>query len=585
MEEFPSVIIQFVVSDVSKELLPRMTYSRCRYVSFDLSKPPEPQGFKPASFDVITGFHVLHVVEELTPSLAVLNDLLVPGGSLLIGDLNGDSWTSRAPGSLWFDFVFGSFAEWFGFTDNRSHCTISTQQWRQRLHTAGFGQVYTAEFAADPLLFTLDAQKFDRLILDRSNPEHNWERLIFHYRQGDEGQLRDKVSVIDTSNSLSLWLFTGLGFDGNAGMGFFRSLGREYPLWDIHFVSFDGPWSEREQSEFVHRLSCIPGLDPLLRVDEQGAISVPRVVPSAAPNRQYPFQPSLPWTLSESELTQTSLIPQNADLVTVKVIAMSRREANLRTFVGRVLSTVRSTNLTANDLVLGLISSRPVSNIVTVNHASLALLPEAAEEMATRIAGAALGILIGCLACGLSSLRSSRRRQGGKVLLCHGSEIVAPCLRWCLRLWGMEVVEAKSESLVELGELAASSKLVLSGSDDQIENQAFSQAVARKCRTYMWNCARGGVEATLNQDPLVVGEALDAAVELFTGRWPHNDVGFRLSDISIPGPGTIVASSTSLFDSNKAYILVGGLGGLGIRIAVWMYQVRAATSMKLTVHK
>src|SRR3977135_4001000 len=109
MAEFPSAIIEFVVSDVSKELLPRMDYPRCRYKSFDLSKSPQAQGFDSASFDVIAGFHVLHVVADLASSLTALGELLVPGGSLLIGDLNGESWKLRAPGSIWFDFVFGSF--------------------------------------------------------------------------------------------------------------------------------------------------------------------------------------------------------------------------------------------------------------------------------------------------------------------------------------------------------------------------------------------------------------------------------------------------------------------------------------------
>lgn len=585
MDEFPSAIIQFVVSDVSKELLPRTNYPRCQYVSFDLSKPPKPQGSDLGSFDVITAFHVLHVVREMTPCLAVLNDLLVPGGSLLIGDLNGDSFRSRAPGSIWFDFVFGSFAEWFSSTDDRTHCTMSPQDWRQRLHTAGFGQVYTAEFAADPLLFTLEAQKADRLTPNASSPEDYVEKIIFHYRQGDEIRLRDKVSGLDSSSSISIWLFSGIGIDGDAGMGFFRSLGREYPLWDIHFVIFDGHWSETGQSEFVHRLSCITDLDPLLRVDEKGVISVPRVVPSAVPSRQSLFQPSLPWTLSGTEFVQNSLLPHRPDFVTVKVLAISRPEANLRTFVGLVTSTVKSTCLIANDLVVGLVASQNVSNFVTVHHGSVALLPAAAKEVAVEIAGAALGMLIGCLGCGLSSLRSSRRHRGGRALVSHSNDVVYPSLTWFLRLLDIEVIDAKFDSPVELVELAENANLGLSGSSDDVENHAFSQALARRCRTFMWNDSHGGLETILKKNPSTVGEGFDFIIELVAGRWPHNNLGISLTDITTPDAGATVTSSASLFDPNKAYLLAGGIGGLGIRVALWMYEVRRMIIIKYFAHQ
>ena len=581
MEEFPSAIIQFVVSDVSTELLPRMPYAQCRYMAFDISKPPKPQGLDLASFDVITAFNVLHVVEDLASSLDVLAGLLVPGGCLLIGDLNGDSWKSRAPGSIWFDFIFGSFAEWFSYTDDRSHCTISPQDWHRRLHTAGFGNVYTAEFSSDPLLFTLEAQKSLRLPLDVSIIEHHNDELVLLYRQGTEGQVWDRLSTLGAFSTTSIWFYSVSGFHGDAAIGFFRSLGREYPLWDIHLVIFDGPLREKEHLEFVHRLSRIPGLEPLLRVDEEGTISVSRVVPSEAPSGEHPFQPSLPWTLTETGLVQTSLVPHQPSLVTVEVLAMSRREANLRTFVGRVLSPVDNSFIVANKLVVGLVSSHGISNFITVHHASLALLPDSAEELAAQIAGAALGMLIGCLACRASNLRSSRRHRGGSVLLHHGSDVVGPSLKWILRLLDFEVIEVKSNSIAYLAERATEFDLFLSGSDDNVEIQAFTQALTRKCRPFLWNDSRGGLESILNKDPASIGDALELAVEL-ADQWPHNNIGLRLSDISISGAGIPVKSSASLFDSKKAYLLVGGLGGLGMRVALWMYEVCTMQLVKVS---
>lgn len=132
-------------------------------------------------------------------------------------------------------------------------------------------------------------------------------------------------------------------------MGFLKTLGREYPLWDFRFVIFDSPWSERKHSDFVRHLSSAIVHEPLLRVDEHGAFLVPGIVPSAAPSGQHPFQPSLPLTISETKLVQTSLIPHPADFVTLEVLTVSYREGN-RTFVGQASSPVKATHLVAHGL-------------------------------------------------------------------------------------------------------------------------------------------------------------------------------------------------------------------------------------------
>lgn len=58
MSNMPSVIIEFFVTDISKELLPSVSYPHVHYKAYDLSKEPEEQGISPG-FDVICAFHVL----------------------------------------------------------------------------------------------------------------------------------------------------------------------------------------------------------------------------------------------------------------------------------------------------------------------------------------------------------------------------------------------------------------------------------------------------------------------------------------------------------------------------------------------
>jgi ubiquinone/menaquinone biosynthesis C-methylase UbiE len=65
---------------------------------------------------MVVGLHVIHAVPEVKSVLESLHRVLVPGGSLLVVELDGSDW-EHTPGSLWTDMVFGGFSEWFGYTD------------------------------------------------------------------------------------------------------------------------------------------------------------------------------------------------------------------------------------------------------------------------------------------------------------------------------------------------------------------------------------------------------------------------------------------------------------------------------------
>ena len=41
--------------------------------------------------------------------------------------------------------------------------------------------------------------------------------------------------------------------------------------------------------------------------------------------------------------------------------------------------------------------------------------------------------------------------------------------------------------------------------------------------------------------------------------------------------GMLVPNIGPLFSSDKVYLLIGGIGGLGVQIALWMYEVCAGS--------
>ncbi|KAI3601476.1 polyketide synthase [Moniliophthora roreri] len=138
--------VDYVCTDISISLAQEAT-AKCPWmtivpVAFDLNKPLDQQSIDPASFDIIVAFDVLHATPSIGDTLGTLRELLLPGGYLAIIELDGNSFANDAVGSIWMDFIFGSFSEWFGVLEQRQtfHCSLSKSEWNGALRSAGFAE-------------------------------------------------------------------------------------------------------------------------------------------------------------------------------------------------------------------------------------------------------------------------------------------------------------------------------------------------------------------------------------------------------------------------------------------------------------
>ncbi|KAJ7301903.1 hypothetical protein DFH08DRAFT_992112 [Mycena albidolilacea] len=128
--DIPKADVEYTITDLSfslaSSLAQSFTYKHIVPKKYDISKTPTEQGLQLGHYDMITGFNVVHAVPDLDETLLNLHTLLAPGGRLLMVDTDGCARSSNPPrpGAIWHDFVFGSFQGWFGFTDDRTYCTI-----------------------------------------------------------------------------------------------------------------------------------------------------------------------------------------------------------------------------------------------------------------------------------------------------------------------------------------------------------------------------------------------------------------------------------------------------------------------------
>jgi acyl transferase domain-containing protein/acyl carrier protein/enoyl-CoA hydratase/carnithine racemase/NAD(P)-dependent dehydrogenase (short-subunit alcohol dehydrogenase family) len=99
----------------------------------DIEKPPGEQGLALGAYDLIVAANVLHATADMKRTLAHVQDLLAPGGLLLLNE------TSQA--SLFTHVTFGLLEGWWRFTDPERRIpgtpSLSRESWKQLLTEAG----------------------------------------------------------------------------------------------------------------------------------------------------------------------------------------------------------------------------------------------------------------------------------------------------------------------------------------------------------------------------------------------------------------------------------------------------------------
>ncbi|MFG6107741.1 SDR family NAD(P)-dependent oxidoreductase [Leptothoe sp. EHU-05/26/07-4] len=106
------------------------------YQLLDIETDPQGQGFEPHSYDIIIATNVLHATQSLATTLRHVQQLLSPGGLLILIEA-----TER---QRWLDLTFGLLDGWWRFTDydqRPNHPLLDAATWGQVLLDNGFNSV------------------------------------------------------------------------------------------------------------------------------------------------------------------------------------------------------------------------------------------------------------------------------------------------------------------------------------------------------------------------------------------------------------------------------------------------------------
>ncbi|KAI0731474.1 ketoacyl-synt-domain-containing protein [Fomitopsis betulina] len=390
---------------------------------------------------------------------------------------------------------------------------------------------------------------------------------IVEYVRGRELELQRFFAGVDPLAPLSLWFTATAGLDGDSSLGFSRSIRREYRSWNVHDVVFDASWSQEERKAAVHQLAVDPNSEDELSVDADGIVSAPRIVESAPPAEKTPFRADEPWVYESGNLKQISAPHVPEDHVLVNVTGVAQKFGDAWSFVGRVEGK--------KSPVVGLTVGE-LSNSIVVHVGSLVdfnprdgLVP---HIFAYAVAGSTLGP---------NALSNPTRLAKSKVVVTHadtalGSEIVST-----YRRLGVQVLALSEKAALSDVRAAVSQKptYVVSGSVGSNDNVFLNDLLhSSGLKTFDWSDARHGLKALLAQDPWSVGDVLRSVL----AKYPEYSEVVRepLELIDAPLPEE-VPIAINLFNEKKSYMLIGGIGSLGLQIALWMYE-RGARSIVLT---
>ena len=180
---------------------------------------------------MVVGLDIIHAAPEIERALESLHHVLIPGGCLLVVELDGRDWQYK-PGTLWTDTVFGAFSEWFGYADGRHHPSVSLDGCEHRAGSVGFVDFQHVAQIEGGLDFLFIAQKSTIVesSFDLTIPTHH----EFTYMFSKEMELHEEIKNFSVDTEISFWIPAASGTDGDATQGLVKSLSRKYSSWNVH---------------------------------------------------------------------------------------------------------------------------------------------------------------------------------------------------------------------------------------------------------------------------------------------------------------------------------------------------------------
>ncbi|KAH7904616.1 hypothetical protein BJ138DRAFT_1130883 [Hygrophoropsis aurantiaca] len=509
-----------------------------RSFPFDLCLSMDQQGVAEGSFDVVVGLQVLSSPLSAHEDVKKLSTLLVPGGLLVLAEA-GQEKSDNPPATCYTKTVNlnpdlqGSPGPWktilpcLWIGESTSHCDL--QEGARKDYVVLVGQSPSISLQRPTTQFSSSPQGL----------------LILPHAIGQEIALQSALRKLDVDTVVDVWFTSTHGLDADAARGFTRSLRRELPLWNISLAIFHESCMPAERNQIVCQLSAIPGMEPEVVVDDNYQILVPRFYESSEPSHTSGLGRALP--------------ALGAMDVEVEVVATVPSVAGIHGVVGRV-ARVKDDSYShlLGSTVVSVVFDSPEKTVLL--HRGVVATLDPNLDTPSVIATLAPAFFIAGLALGSSFLRDSSRILPGRLILMSDDSPFSQALSWAFSTMGVQHLQMASDaSPLDLRSLRLQSGDVVV-CPHRAQNGILQTFVRDGIRVVEWG---SHLSSTSISDPWFIGDALQAFVARTRGsQMPNMDRPVEF----------LTSMSTTLFKPDVAYLLIGGIGSLGMQVSRWMYE-------------
>lgn len=389
------------------------------------------------------------------------------------------------------------------------------------------------------------------------------QTLVLEYIRGHELVIQEGIRSLNPLQTSTLLLVALEGINGDAARGFSRALRKEYPAWIIRVAVFYPPWESTHLVLAAQELLALGTNDSEMTIRADGSIYVPRIRISKPPTKHIPFTPSLPWIIENGELSHTVIPPPHPDHLVVKISAVTSDGPEGWTFMGTLEETSRE--------VAG-ISLGPVCSHLLV-HASCVHILEQPLLSSNSSGPSLLAPIIVALLVGPAAYSSPLRLHGKRLLVVSEHDDLRHQIRRVSTSLGMDVVAIASLTEDELvPAYHRRPDFITSGTRDMRTAAAIQSLLVPSGRSLFWNDPSTGIQHRITSEPWEIGDALRAVLKGLDSSRDIACVPFAPPRTLLPQDLLSNARNIAIFDSQKSYLLIGGIGSLGLHIAIWMYQ-------------
>ncbi|THU83766.1 polyketide synthase [Dendrothele bispora CBS 962.96] len=379
--------------------------------------------------------------------------------------------------------------------------------------------------------------------------------VIFRYLHGHEYILQGAFENSDLARvPKTFWIFAQAGIEGGAALGFSRSLRRELLLDTVRVVVHEMPLSIDDIKIIVSRLDGQKFVDQELLLQPDGKISVHRLRPSIS-SQSLAFSQG---TASEHQaVLRHPIIPAGHLLVYPDFVQIDAATNGIWGFSGHLPCGTVVVGISQGTLVTPL--SLPSELIARVSD----------HKKASNVAGSIAASFIGHLA--LDDIPQPVLRDKPTALITHCDTTIGMKLISFFESRGFRVKAFNSHStfstFLTIDSLSPFD-LVLSGFTDASMIKLLESSTKDENRLVLWNDLDRGPGAFIRKGSARLARLYNVALEDLLSRELSDD---SVTPFDLPDQTTPRSQQLYLFGPDKVYILLGGVGSLGLRLASWMF--------------